>query len=92
MSEDCCAGMSKEAACALLDAIDKALLALVSGQRIEDMSVGSVDFNRRFRFSTMSIDDLRKLRAWVVDYLAKFCDNEPNFRRGNFPLITTNRV
>ena len=89
----CCAGMTKEEACALLDAIDKAINAMVLGQRIDDMSVGSVDFNRRFRFSSLSMDDLRKLRADVADYLKQFCQNEPVWRKyGCVPLITTNKI
>lgn len=89
----CCSGMTKEEACARLTAIDNAINAMILGQRVEDMSVGSVDFNRRFRFSVMSLDDLRKLRSDVADYLKTFCMNEPVWRTyGCVPLITTNKV
>ena len=71
-----------------LDEIDAAIGVLASGKRLTEITVGSREFSRTWRYSEVNLAALRAYRADLAALLASLCGCPPTFRaNATIPLI-----
>jgi hypothetical protein len=60
--------------------VQTAIQALIAGERISVMEIGSPEFRRKYQFGEVTLEALREERANIQQKLAALSTTEPTFR------------